>query len=72
MLYLTWTDRTGVGPLGETGRKITRERSWHTGETLPPIGGRVVTFQADGDELDVILEALRRYARPGVRNPRER
>lgn len=30
--------------------------SWHVGETLRVPAGRVVTFQADGDELDVMLE----------------
>ena len=32
--------------------------SWHVGEPLPKIEGRVVTFQADGDELAAILEGL--------------
>lgn len=31
---------------------------WHTGEPLPEVG-RVVTIQADGDELEVILNALK-------------
>lgn len=35
------------------------EANWHVGETLPIITARVVTFQADGDELEVILAALK-------------
>jgi len=32
---------------------------WHVGAPLPEITGRVITFQADGDELECILKALR-------------
>ena len=39
-----------------------RWKVWHVGESLPQIEGRVITFQADGDELDIILASLdRRY-----------
>lgn len=31
---------------------------WHTGEPIPPITSRVVIFQADGDELTMILAAM--------------
>lgn len=31
---------------------------WHVGEPLPEIKGRVVLFQADGDELEFIKRAL--------------
>lgn len=36
----------------------TVQHQWHVGEPLPTIQGRVVTFQADGEELDLILAAL--------------
>ena len=32
--------------------------SWHTGETMHVPAGRVLTFQADGHELDWLLEAI--------------
>jgi hypothetical protein len=35
------------------------ENTWHIGEPLPPITTTVVTFQADGDELLTILNALK-------------
>lgn len=39
-----------------------RWQEWHVGEPLPTLEGRVITFQADGDELDVLLASLdRRY-----------
>lgn len=31
---------------------------WHIGEPLPEDLGRVVTFQADGDELNLFLDAM--------------
>lgn len=31
---------------------------WHVGEPLPEITHRVVTFQADGDELEMIVAAM--------------
>ena len=38
------------------------QRQWHVGEPLPEVTGCVITFQADGDELDIILASLdRRY-----------
>ena len=33
---------------------------WHLGESVPEISNRVVVFQADGDELEMILDAMRR------------
>ena len=33
--------------------------SWHVGETLRVPKGRVITFQADGDELEEILEMFK-------------
>lgn len=33
---------------------------WHIGESLPFIAGRVVEFKADGDELEMILDAMRK------------
>ena len=38
--------------------KYTRE--WHVGEELPRNLPRVVTFQADGDELEAILRGLKK------------
>lgn len=32
--------------------------SWHVGETLRLPPGRVLTFQADGHELEALLDAL--------------
>ena len=32
---------------------------WHLGESVPEISNRVVVFQADGDELEMILDAMR-------------
>jgi hypothetical protein len=37
---------------------------WHVGEALPEITGRVVTFQADGDELECIVNALKATSKP--------
>jgi len=31
---------------------------WHVGDPVPEIKSRVVTFQADGHELELILSAL--------------
>jgi hypothetical protein len=42
--------------------KLGRWKEWHVGEPLPELEGGVITFQADGDELDIILASLdRRY-----------
>ena len=32
--------------------------SWHVGEPLPRLRGRVVRFQADGDELSALYRGL--------------
>lgn len=49
----------------------TVQHQWHVGEPFPSVLGRVVTFQADGDELDLILAALeRRTANPLPEQPR--
>jgi hypothetical protein len=37
---------------------INYKTEWHIGEPVPLNIGRVVTFQADGDELEVILDAM--------------
>lgn len=41
---------------------------WHTGEPLPKHinEARVVTIQADCDELDIIMEALNRVSSRGT------
>ena len=35
---------------------------WHIGEPVPPIESKVVIFQADGDELYLILKKMRQVA----------
>ena len=37
-----------------------RTHIWWTGCHLPPITSKVITFQADGDELETILAAMRK------------
>lgn len=51
MLYIE--EKLTNGAIAESG--------WHIGEPMPYISPatRVMTFQADGDELIVILDALR-------------
>lgn len=44
-----------AGKYGRIGAEIWEE--WHVGEPVPEVG-RVVTFQADGDELELILKAM--------------
>jgi hypothetical protein len=38
------------------GRKVVK--SWHINEPVPKVEGYVVTFQADGDELNFLLAAM--------------
>lgn len=40
-----------------SGRKMG-EKTWHISQPLPKIEDRVVTIQADGDELVAILRGL--------------
>lgn len=47
MLYITYTSHRGA---------ITTQ--WHVGEPLPALSN-VVVFQADGDELELLLRAMR-------------
>lgn len=54
MLYIEFTER-------KTG--IKRQFSWHIGERLPRVNASVVTFQADGDELSKVMDALIRIPR---------
>lgn len=35
------------------------EQTWHIGEPLPVISHQVVTFQADGEELELFTLAMR-------------
>jgi hypothetical protein len=37
---------------------INYKTEWHIGEPIPTDIGRVVTLQADGDELELILDAM--------------
>lgn len=39
---------------------------WHLGDPVPEIRARVVTLQADGDELDCLLDAMKKTQRPIV------
>ena len=45
---------------------------WHVGEGIPDITGRVITFQADGDELECIVNALKATSEPNVQVPTNR
>ena len=55
MLYLIsgWANNEELGGI-----------EWHVGEALPEIIGRVITFQADGDELECIVNALKATSEP--------
>lgn len=39
---------------------IPQRREWHYSEPLPRMDCRVVSFIADGDELELIIDALRK------------
>lgn len=41
-----------------TSENITESKWWYVGEPVPEINARVVEFQAFGDELTLILDAL--------------
>ena len=43
----------------ETTGEPSTSRGWHVGEPEPKVKGPVVTIQADGEELQVILRAIR-------------
>lgn len=47
----------------EINSLLVRESTWHVGQPLPHISRPVVTFQADGDELRVILKALHEHSK---------
>jgi len=60
MLYFKYSDNRGNWHHSPGG--------WHIGEGLPTAqleSARVVTFQADGDELQIILDALKRSSKKG-------
>jgi len=63
MLYLIsgWANNEELGGI-----------EWHVGEALPEIIGRVITFQADGDELECIVNALKATSEPNVQVPTNR
>lgn len=46
----------GIKLKTSSGREFWFE--WHIGEPIPEDIGRVVTFQADGDELNLFLDAM--------------
>jgi hypothetical protein len=39
---------------------MPQQREWHYGEPLPRMDARVVVLQADGDELELIIDALKK------------
>lgn len=43
---------------GGTFESVPRMYSWHIGEALRLPEGPVISFQADGDELQLLLSAL--------------
>lgn len=47
------------------------EQQWHIGEPMPYLSpaARVISFQADGEELDVILDAIRAITRREIETP---
>ncbi len=50
------------GPFVEGGRwqpDISASGSWHTGEIMRIPDGHVISFQADGDELQALVEMFR-------------
>jgi hypothetical protein len=50
MLYISANDKNGCTEEWQT---------WHVGEPIPKVTySNVVTFQADGDELDLLIEAM--------------
>ena len=42
--------------------KNANEQQWRVGEPMPPISASVVTFHADGDELNILLAAIRQFS----------
>jgi hypothetical protein len=55
MLYITIKEVDAQGRL--TG--FEKQSTWHVGEPMPRIESRVVTFQADSDELELLLETIK-------------
>lgn len=54
------------------GRAPGQVLQWHVGEPLPSLSARVISFQADGDELQVILDALNQSKKESAeRSPEE-
>jgi hypothetical protein len=51
--------------LSEDGKAVM-EQEWHVGDSAPAILGRVVAFQADGDELEIIVAAINAASKPFV------
>lgn len=45
-LYFTGRDGKAIGP------------EWHVGDPVPKVASRVVTLQADGHELQLLLSAM--------------
>ena len=54
-----------------TTKKGTIVLEWHVGEPVPANLPRVVTFQADGDELELILHAMDHGRRREKETPRQ-
>lgn len=59
---LTIQEKKGLSKIVEgqiQGREPSLVHEWHIGEPIPEIKSNVVLFQADGDELEMILEAMK-------------
>ena len=39
------------------------QQEWHIGSKYPILMERVITFQADGDELMIILDAIKKHSK---------
>lgn len=64
MLYISYK-LPAVG-----GIRNEKVLDWHIGNPVPDIGkARVVTFQADGHELEMILAVMHAYATGGASGP---
>lgn len=52
------------GPAGAHSEAVNPWIEWHIGDPNPfRMLGRVVTFQADGDELDLIAETIVKFSK---------
>jgi len=52
---------------GGLAHDVINWTEWHIGEPIPVFDGRVITFQADGDELAVLIQAIKKSSAEPVR-----